>query len=138
MTTLPAIASALKSELEDHFATVRISAVQTREQFLRELKAVNPDKLPGVIIVFDDFVNNDSTGVGEYRFTLAVIARFTAGSDERALAAFNAAAALMELFPWDGRELGGAFIVPTDCAAASPDAQYAALALGITCKVGLV
>ena len=57
MTTLPAIASALKSELEDHFATVRISAVLTREQFLRELKAVNPDKLPGVIIVFDDFVN---------------------------------------------------------------------------------
>ena len=44
---------------------------------------------------------------------------------------FKAGADLIDRFPRLGWKLGGVFIVPTDVAAASPDPNYAALALGI-------
>ena len=130
------IADALAAELRKKFATVRISAVQAPEQFLQELKAINPDKLPGVIIVFDGSSVNSADGVEEYRFTLVAVDRFRTSSDERALGVLKTAAEVMTLFPSDGRYLGAVFVHPTDVTAATPDPQYSALALGIVCKKG--
>lgn len=136
MAKLHEIAEALRAELAGHFQTVRVSSVQTPEQFTKELKALNPEKLPGVVIVFDSLAFNAEAAVEECHLTLVVVDKFTAGSDERALSVFRAGADLLEIFPPDGRMLGGVYVHPTDCVAASPDAQYAALALGITCKQG--
>ena len=130
------IADALAAELRKKFSTVRISAVQAPEQFMQELKAINPDKLPGVIIVFDGSSVNSADGVEEYRFTLVAVDRFYASSDARALGVLKTAAEAMALFPSDGRQLGTVFVHPTDVTAATPDPQYSALALGIVCKQG--
>lgn len=134
MGKLHEIAEALRMELVGHFQTVRISSVQTPEQFTKELKALNPEKLPGVVIVFDNLSFISEEAVEECRFTLVVVDKFIAGSDERALSVFRAGADLLELFPSDGRCIGDVFVHPIDCVAASPDAQFAALALGINCK----
>ncbi len=136
MSKLNEIAESLRAELAGHFQTVRVSSVQTPEQFTKELKALNPEKLPGVVIVFDNLSVISEMGVEEYRFTLVVVDKFVAGSDAKALSVFRAGADLLELFPSDGRKLDGVFVHPIDCVAASPDAQYAALALGINCKQG--
>lgn len=134
MSKLHEIASALKTELEDHYQTVRVSAIQTQEQFTRELKAINPDKLPGVIIVFDNMTLG-SERIQECHFTLVVVDKFSAASDAKALSVFQAAANLLDYFPVTGRVLAtGVYVCPTDCIAASPDAQFAALALGLLCK----
>lgn len=124
----------LKTLLEDHFRTVRISAVQTVEQFLLELKAVNRDKLPGVIIVFDGLGNLSESATVEINLTLVLIDRFRADSDERALSLYRAAGELLELFPLDGTEINGMHVYPVDMIAASPDPGLAALGLGIKCK----
>ena len=49
------IARELQELLGEHFRTVRVTAIQNADQFLAELTAVNPDKLPGVLVVFDNF-----------------------------------------------------------------------------------
>ena len=126
----------LKTELEKHFDTVRITAIQTQDQLLQEIRAINPEKLPGVIIVFDDMLLDSSTGIQEQHFTLVAVAKFVAASSEKALAAFSCVDKLLELFPADGKMLDKMFVVPTDCVAASPAANYAAFALGITAKKG--
>lgn len=136
MSKLHEIAEALRGEMADHFQTVRISSVQTPEQFTRELKALNPDRLPGVVIIFDSLLFDSGEAVEECRLTLVVVDRFIAGSDERALSVLRAGAQLIELFPADGRMLGGVFVHPVDCVPASPDAQFAALAMGVNCKQG--
>ena len=131
------IAGALKDYLSLYYKTVRISAVQNQEQFTRELKAMNPDRLPGVIIVFDNFLPMSMDAVQEHHLTLVLVDKFTAASDEKALSLFRAAGKLLELFPLEGRMIADqVFIHPEDCVSASPDSQYAALALGIVCKQG--
>ena len=131
MSRLDDIAEALRVDLGEVYPTVRVTAVQTPEQFIQEIRAINPDRLPGVVIVFDGYTSAAREGSEEYRFTLVVIDRFVAGSGERARSVFKAGADLIDRFPRRGRKLGGVFIVPTDVAAASPDPNYAALALGI-------
>ena len=131
------IVGALKDELSEHYKTVRISAVQNQEQFTRELNAMNPDRLPGVIIVFDNFLPMSMDAVQEHHLTLVLVDKFTAASDEKALSLFRAAGKLLELFPLEGRMIADqVFIHPEDCVSASPDSQFAALALGIVCKQG--
>ena len=136
MSRLDEIAEALRVDLGEVYPTVRVTAVQTPEQFIQEIRAINPDRLPGVVIVFDSFSANGGEGFEEYQFTLVVVDRFVAGSSERVFSVFKAGADLLDRFPRDGRNLGGVFITPTDIVAASPDPNYAALALGITCKQG--
>ena len=126
----------LKTELAKEFPTVRISALQNQEQLLSEVKAINPEKLPGVIIVFDELQLNSQEGVAEYHLTLVAVMRFTAASDTKALNAFECVDKLLELFPVDGRTLGDMYVHPGDCTAASPAANYAAFALGINAKKG--
>lgn len=127
---------ALQNLLEEHFGTVRLSAVQNQDQLLQEIRAINPEKLPGVIIIFDDMLLNSSEGIKEYRFTLVAVAKFTAASSEKAIRAFSCVESLLDLFPADGKIIDEMFVMPTDCVAASPAANYAAFALGITAKKG--
>ena len=134
MNNIKQIISDLAEYIGKDFATVRVTAIQNQEQFLREIKAINPDKLPGVIIVFDNLVYQSSDAVKEMSLTLVLVDRFQASSSSKAMSLYAAIDKLLELFPDDGLVLGETFIIPTDCAAASPDVQFAALALGITCK----
>ena len=138
MRKLNEIATDLRGVLAEYFRTVRISAVQTSDQLLKEIKAINPEKLPGVIIVFDslNFEGMAMTNTG--RVTLVLIDQFRSGSDERALSLFQAGSSLMTLFPADGKEINGVYYYPLDCVAASPDPQYAALAIGLEVKQGSV
>lgn len=129
------IAKALREELAEVFQTVRISAVQTADQFLQELKAIHPDKLPAAVIVFDNMAS-PASGIREDHFTVIAVDRFVAGSDDRALSILETGAKLLEIFPADGRELGGVFVHPVDCVTASPDGQLAALAVGLVFKQG--
>lgn len=131
-----AFIEALKGELSPKFPTVRISTLQNQEQLLTEIKAINPEKLPGVIIVFDDLILNSNEGICEHHLTLVAVARFTAASDEKALNALECIDRLLEIFPAHGRSLAGMYVHPTDCTAAAPAAAYAAFALGLTCKKG--
>ena len=55
MISLERIATDIAAELQEVFSTVRICAVQNPEQFLTEIRAINPEKLPAVLIVFDGF-----------------------------------------------------------------------------------
>ena len=138
MRKLNEIATDLRGVLTEYFRTVRISAVQTSEQLLKEIKAINPEKLPGVIIIFDNLNFEGMAMTNTGRVTLVLIDQFRSGSDERALSLFQAGSSLMTLFPADGKEINGVYYYPLDCVAASPDSQYAALAVGLEVKQGSV
>ena len=138
MRKLNEIATDLRGVLTEYFRTVRISAVQTSDQLLKEIKAINPEKLPGVIIVFDNLNFEGMAMTNTGRVTLVLIDQFRSGSDERALSLFQAGSSLMTLFPADGKEINGVWYYPLDCVAASPDSQFAALAVGLEIKQGSV
>lgn len=130
------VAGDLAALLARHFATVRVSSVQTQDQLLREIKMINPDKLPGVIVIFDSLAFDSPSGVVRQEMTLLLIDAFRAGSEERAASLLRAGAALIDLFPADGMNLNGVWIHPSDCAASTPDPGYSALALGLVCQQG--
>ena len=138
MRKLNEIATDLQGILTEYFRTVRISTVHTSDQLLKEIKAINPDKLPGVVIAFDSlkFEGRNMTNTG--RVTLVLIDQFRSGSDERALSLFQAGSGLMTLFPADGKEINGVWYYPCDCVSATPDPQYAALAIGLEVKQGSI
>ena len=136
MRKLNEIASDLRGVLTGYFRTVRISSLQNDEQLLKEIKAINPEKLPGVIIVFDSLKFDGTAMTNTAKVKLVLIDQFRSGSDERALSLFQAGSGLMTLFPADGKEINGVYYYPLDCVAASPDSQYAALAVGLEVKQG--
>ena len=138
MSKLHEIAADLRDLLSTKVQTVRISALQTHEQLLKEIKAINPDKLPGVIIVLDSLTFDGMAMTNTGRVTLVLIDQFRSGSDERALSLFQAGSALITLFPADGKEINGVWYYPLDCVSATPDSQYAALAIGLEIKQGSV
>ncbi|MBR4253916.1 MAG: hypothetical protein IKQ16_02385 [Lentisphaeria bacterium] len=124
--TISAIEGLLSSQYK-----VRISAMQSGVQFLAELKAISPDALPCVIIVFDGLDFNPETVCAEARISLVLVDRFRADSDDRAKKLYEQAADLMAYFPLLGREIGEAFITPEDVRAVSVDPMYAAIVLGL-------
>ncbi len=136
MRKLNEIAGDLRDLLLTKFQTVRISALQTSDQLLEEIQAVNPEKLPCVIIGFDNLKFDGSSMTNTLKLKLILTDQFRSGSDERALSVFQAGSGLLELFPADGREINGVWYYPVDCIAASPDAQYAALSIGLEIKQG--
>ena len=145
MQTLYQIVTDLKAYLEPHFPTVRITNIQTVEQFLQEAGGINPDKLPAALIVFDGFTGMGDFGIHEYRLTIVYLDRFRSGADERVLSLnqfstvgykFSGGAKILELISPDGTDLNGVFLVPTDCQSAAPAEQFAALAFGIAAKQG--
>ena len=138
MRKLNEIAADLRGVLVEYFRTVRISAVQTSDQLLKEIKAINPEKLPGVIIVFDLLQYEGMAMTVTEQVTLILVDQFRAGSDQRAMSVLEAASGLMALFPPDGKEINGVWYYPADCVAASPDPQFAALAVGLEIKQGSV
>ena len=110
--------------------------MQNLEQFLVELKAINADKLPGVLIVYGNTLYEEYNTVRKDQFSLVLIDRFRARAEERTMSVFRATETLLELFPPDGRQLNGTDVYPVDCQIASPDPGLAALALGITVSQG--
>lgn len=131
------IAQELRELLGEHFRTVRVTAIQNVDQFLAEVAAINPDKLPGVLIVFDNFQFVATGTIREDRITLVLLDRFRKDSDDRALGLFEEAEKLLELFPPEGWTLGDVFVRPEDCIASSPKADFAALALGLIVSQGI-
>ena len=138
MRKLNEIAGDLRDLLSSEFQTVRISVSQNHEQRLEEIRAINPDKLPGVIVALDNLKFNGPGMTSALAVNLILVDQFRAGSDDRALSVFQAGAALIELFPADGREINGVWYYPVGCIASSPDAQYAALEIGIEIKQGSI
>lgn len=136
MRTLENIVQDLREHISKSFETVRISSLQTPEQFMQEVKAINPDRLPGVIIVFDAMNFLSESSISEFSLTLVLVDRFRAAADVRALSVFRSAGALLDLFPPEGFSLNNVHVHPVDCTASSPDALYAVMALGIKCKQG--
>lgn len=136
MRKLNDIAADLRAILGGTFRTVRLTAMQTVEQFAQELRAINPERLPGVIVAYDGGTFCGENTMLESRFTLVVVDRFKADSDDRVLSLFQAAETLLTLFPPDGLSHQGVFYLPEDCTAATPDRQYACLAIGIVAKQG--
>ena len=134
---LAQVMETFRQELSTHYRTVRIAAVQTPEQMLREMKAINPDRLPGVILVLDQVQHLSPMGITEIQVSAVIVDRFTADSDSRAIGVLRAADTLLTLYPPTGRNFGnGAWVCPTDAVAATPDSQYAAIAVGLTVKAG--
>ena len=138
MRKLNEIATDLQGVLAEYFRTVRISVLKTPDQLLKEIKAINPEKLPGVIIVFDSLNFEGKNMTNTSRVTLVLIDQFRSGSDERALSLLQAGSNLMTLFPADGKEINGVWYYPLDCVSATPDSQYAALAIGLEVKQGSI
>lgn len=114
------------------FATVRFTTVQMPEQFLVEVRAIGRERLPGVLVVYDGTTIAD--GVREDQVTLVLVDRFRADSDDRALSVLEATENLLSLFPADGQDLDGVWTFPRDCQIASPDRDFAALALGVSMR----
>ena len=110
---------------------VRISVMQSGDQFLAELKAINPDAFPCVIIVFDGIDFNPETMCAEARVSLVLVDRFRANADDRARKLYAQAAELMAIFPLLGRDLDEAFVTPEDVRTVSVDPMYAAILLGL-------
>ena len=138
MRSLNEIASDLQTLLASGFQTVRISVSQSPAQLLSEIRAINPDSLPGVVIAFDSLDYQGMSMTVVCRVKLILIDQFRAGSDQRALSALQAGSSLMTLFPADGKEINGVWYYPAGCAPVSPDPQYAALAFTIEVKQGSV
>lgn len=126
----------LKAVLEEHFQTVRITAVQSYEQLLAELEAIHPDRLPGVLIVYKSSQFTEQNRVRESTAPLVLIDRFTAGSDEKALSAFQASEALLELFPATGLRLQGVTYFPAAVEVVVVDENHVCFALSLTAKQG--
>lgn len=135
MRKLNEIAGDLQTMLGDHFQTVRISALQTSDQLLREIRAINPERLPGVIVVFDSW-NFEPEMTNTAHLTLVLVDQFRAGSDERAMSVFQAASDLAALFPPEGKEVNGTYYYPADCVASGIDSDHAVIAVGIEVKQG--
>ena len=138
MRKLNEIAADLRDLLGTKFQTVRISAMQNSDQLIKEIKAINPEKLPGVIIAFESLKFNGTGMTNTERIKLVLVDQFRAAADQRALSVFQTAGSLLDLFPADGREINGVYYYPLDCVAASPDSQFAALSVGLEIKQGSV
>lgn len=122
-------------ELSDgHHLPVRISALQTKEQFLQEMKAISGENLPAVIIVLDGAEFNPKEITMETRLSLVVVDHFRARSNERALKLFDVVDALLTDFPALGKKRGLSFVYPTDIQLASVDPAFAAIAIGFMIK----
>ena len=134
MRKLHEIANDLRDLLKDDFRTVRISSVQTSEQMLQELKSIHPDKLPGVIIIFESWQMVEENTLRDVSACIVLADSFRSGSDERALSVLERSEKLFEIFPPDGRIVNGAFYLPVDCQAASVDKQFACLALRLNIR----
>lgn len=126
----------LKALLAPSFRTVRITAVQSYEQLLAEVETINVDNLPGVIIVYESSRFTDQNRLRESTVPLVLIDHFTAGSDEKALSAFQASEALLELFPVTGLRLQGVTYFPAAVEVVPVDKAYVCFALSLTARQG--
>ena len=103
MRKLNEIAADLRDLLGTKFQTVRISAMQNSGQLIKEIKAINPEKLPGVIVAFESLEFNGTSMTNTERIKLVLVDQFRAAADQRSLSVFQAAGSLLDLFPADGK-----------------------------------
>ena len=136
MRKLNEICMDLKELLAEHFATVRVTSAQVSEQFLLELKVINPAKLPAVVIVFEQSSFSSENTIRELRLSLVLINAFIAGNEERTLSVFEAYEKLLGIFTPDGLTHNDVFYLPAECYAASADKNFACLALTLIVKQG--
>lgn len=127
----------LREILAEEFQTVRLSAGLCKEQFRPEVEAMHPLHLPGIIVVFDRSSMTDGNAIRESRFSLLLIDRFVAGSDERALSLLDAVDRLNELFPPHGRKAEGVMFFPDGCTVPEMDSQCACMEFKIIMKQGI-
>ena len=135
MQSVSAIMDKVKARITG-FKTVRVTAVQTQEQLLKEIGSINPDNLPAALVVYDRFAMSEASTIRDLQITVVVVDRFRAAAEDKALSAFAAFDALLDLFPPSGTDLGGAFALPLDGAAASVDPAFVCLALGLQIRSG--
>ena len=126
--------TSLEELLKEHFESVRLTMVQNVEQFAQEVKAVNVNKLPAVLVIFDTHLFQSFEGIEETQLTVVLIDSFASGSREKVLSMLEKMGVLLSLFPADGRKIASYHCYPTDVVTATPDPRFAALALGISCK----
>ena len=93
------IASDLKTLLESSFQTVLITTMQVSEQFLAEIRAISPAKLPAVIIVYERFDLTETNTLDESQLSLVLVDQFVASSEAKALSVLAALSTLRGLFP---------------------------------------
>lgn len=136
MRRLDEICLDLKELLSEHFATVRITSAQVSEQFLLELKAIHPAKLPAVVIVFEQGTFTAENSIRESRLSLVLLDAFTAGSQARSLSVFEEFEKLLAIFSERGIQRNNVFYLPVDYYAASADKNFACLALTVLAKQG--
>lgn len=137
MRKLHETAAILREILQGEFQTVRLSAGLCGEQFRAEVEAMHPVHLPGVIVVFDRSSLSDGDTVRECRFSLLLVDRFIAGSDERALSLLEAADRLQDLFPVHGRKVDGVVFFPDGCVIPEMDSQCACMQFKLIVKQGI-
>lgn len=134
MRKLEDIGKDLKQHISPNFATVRITTMQTGEQFLAEIKAISPEKLPAAVIVIDSGEFTDAGRVREPSATIVLIDRFVAASESKALSALRALDKLQELFPAPVTGIEDVYYSPVSFSAAPVDPAYTCFALELALK----
>lgn len=137
MRKLQDLLALIRDRIKTRYQTVRVTSVQMSEQLIAEIKAINPDRMPAVLIVYESALFSFENSVRETTLSLVLIDRFRADSDERALSLITAAEILLELFPPDGLALAdGVSVIPADTAVASADLNYSIIAQRIIVRQG--
>jgi hypothetical protein len=126
----------VKSIFDNKF-TVRVSALQTPGQLLKEIEAINANDLPAIIIVFDGMKYNPDEVCAEADFSLVFVERFAAFSDDRAGDIMEGINAIVNAFPVHGRKIHGLFFIPIDIQPVAVDPLYVSFAFGLKVKASL-
>jgi len=123
--------------LFDNKFTVRVSALQTPGQFLKEIEAINANDLPAIIIVFDGMKYNPDEVCAEADFSLVFVERFAAFSEDRVEDIMDGINTIVNAFPVHGRKIHGLFFIPIDIQPVAVDPLYVSFAFGLKVKASL-
>ena len=135
--TLRRIQVIVKSLFDNRF-TVRVSALQTPGQLLKEVQAINANELPAIIIVFDGMQYNPNEVCAEANFSLVFVDLFAAFSDERVGNIMEGITDIVNAFPVHGRKIHGLFFLPVDIQPVAVDQLYVSFAFGLKVKASLI
>ena len=123
--------------LFDNAYTVRVSALQTPGQLLKEIEAINANSLPAIIIVFDGMKYNPDEVCAEADFSLVFVERFAVFSDERVANIMEGINVIVNAFPVHGRTIHGLYFLPIDIQPVAVDPLYVSFAFGLKVKASL-
>ena len=129
MRKLDEIADDLSQIIKTKFQAVRLSGMQTGEQFLKELAPLNPATLPAVIIAFRAAAFDNGNAVRSDMLELVMVDRFRASSNDRALGIFRRYEDLLDLFPPEGRNENDVWYYPVETSLIPAADAYVCIAL---------